>query len=428
MDNPQKFRLLIVAASARPWIHSAEIAGFDVTAFDFFRDWDSRGDGKSCDRSSQVRSRQVPKRTVVRLRDFEDLLLQENLELISGCDLAIVAGGLENKPSIIESLASHVPVLGPDARQLARLSDTVKVLAWLKAMGYQVPESSSQLGVDASPGDWLKKSFRSSSGLGIQRATDEDVGSEVRSHYFQKEVQGENFSGVFISMPQMGKDGGTALVGWTRQLVNEQWCGAGEFRYCGSIGPLPIQESLKAKIETIGRAIAEQYGIVGAWGIDFLVDGSNVWPVDFNIRLTASMEIIDGGNRDTSTPYSSVVDLHVLACLGNLDMQRLRRSTDLTGLESDACFGKSIVFYDGDDPVRITEAVHRQLVFQWRLIGELEPGQIGLADIPNEGELIRPGQPICTILVKQDSHRVVGILKLATDRIRQTLLQLGSGQ
>lgn len=428
MDNPQKFRLLIVAASARAWIHSAEIAGFDVTAFDFFSDWDSRGVGESCGCSSQVSWRENPTRTVVRLECFEDLLLQKNLDLMSGCDYAIFAGGLENNPSIIEALASQVSVLGPDARQHARLSDTVKVLAWLKTMGYQVPESSCRLGAEASPREWLKKSFRSSSGLGIQRATEEDAGSDSRLHYFQREVQGENFSGVFISMPKIGEDGGTALVGWTQQLVNEQWCGAGEFRYCGSIGPLPIQESLKEKIETIGRAIAEQYGIVGAWGIDFLVDGSNAWPVDLNIRLTASMEIIEGGNRDTSAPYRSVVDLHVLACLGNLDMQRLRRSTDLTGLETNACFGKSIVFYDGEDPVRITEAFHRQLVFQWRLIGELEPGQIGVADIPNEGELIRPGQPICTILVKQDSRRVVDILKSATGRIRQTLLQLGSRQ
>lgn len=428
MGNSFNSRILIVAASARPWIRSAEIAGFCVTAFDFFSDWDSRGEGESCGRSSPENSRQVPTRTVVRLECFDDLLLQENLDLISGCDYAIFAGGLENHPSIIEALASHVPVLGPVATQHVRLSDTVKVLAWLKEMGYQVPESSCQLRADASPREWLKKSFRSSSGLGIRRATEKDAGSEGSSHYFQRAVQGESFSGVFISMPQIGEDGGTALVGWTRQLVNEQWCGAGEFRYCGSIGPLPIQESLKEKIETIGRAIAERYEIVGAWGIDFLFDGSNVWPVDFNIRLTASMELFDGGNQDARAPYNSVVDLHVLACLGNLDMRRLKRSIDLTGLESDPCFGKSILFNDGDEPIRITEAVHRQLVFEWRLINELESGQTGVADIPNEGELIKPGQPICTILVQEDSRRVVDILRLATEKIRRSLLQLGSGQ
>ncbi len=428
MGNSFNSRILIIAASARPWIRSAEIAGFCVTAFDFFSDWDSRGGRESCGRSSLESSRQVPTRTVVRLECFEDLLLQENLDLISGCDYAIFAGGLENHPSIIEALASHVLVLGPGATQHARLSDTVKVLAWLKEMGYQVPESSCQLGANASPREWLKKTFRSSSGLGIRRATEKDAGSRGSLHYFQREVQGESFSGVFISMPQIREDGGTVLVGWTRQLVSEQWCNAGEFRYCGSIGPLPIQESLKKKIETIAHAIAERYEIVGAWGIDFLLDGNNAWPVDFNIRLTASMELFDGGNQDARAPYNSVVDLHVLACLGNMDMGRLRRSTDLTGLESDPCFGKSILFYDGDDPIRITEDIHRQLVSEWRLINELEPGQIGVADIPNEGELIKPGQPICTILVKEDYRRVVDVLRLATEKIRRTLLQLGWGK
>ena len=152
---------------------------------------------------------------------------------------------------------------------------------------------------------------------------------------------------------------------------------------------LPIQESLKEKIEMIGRAIAERYEIVGAWGIDFFIRWqATFWPVDFNIRLNGIHGNCLMAATRTQGPRTIVLSISMFSrCLGNLDMRRLKRATDLAGLESDPCFGKSILFNDGDEPIRITEAVHRQLVFEWRLINELESGQIGVADIPNEGRV-----------------------------------------
>lgn len=425
--------MLIVAASARPWIRSAEIAGFDVIAFDFFSDWDSILRGPECVRSFRGGAEVGERRAVGRLKRFEDLLLKSNLELISSCDYAIFAGGLENHPSIIAELASRVSILGPNSSQHARLGDTVEILASLKKMRHQVPVTSYQLTEGNNPSAWLKKSFRSSSGLGIVRATAADVGSESSRHYYQSEVSGESFSAVFVSSAKETETGRTAFVGWTRQLVNEPWCGAGEFRYCGSIGLLPIPEVLRPKIESIGQTIADQYGVVGAWGIDFLVDGTNVWPVDFNIRLTASMEIFDGMQRGSKGPYRSIVDLHVRACLGELNMQRLRQSVnkqsaDWAVTQKETCFGKSIVFYDGTSAVRVTDEFHRNLVSQWRLIGELNTGQTGLADIPREGEWIEPGQPICTILAKESPQQVGDMLKTSANEIRRAVLRLEAAQ
>ncbi|MDB4372421.1 ATP-grasp domain-containing protein [Mariniblastus sp.] len=428
MGKPFKSRLLIVAASARPWIRSAEIAGFCVTAFDFFRDWDSIGEGGWREHSNLTGSDVAQKRTVIRLERFEDLVKQSHFELISKCDYAILAGGIENHPSIIEALASRIPILGPDAFQHDRMSDTVRILSRLKEFGFQVPESSLRLGSNTCPGEWLKKSFRSSSGLGIRQATEDDVGLESNLHYYQKKVSGESFSGFFISVPEEEGGGCTALVGWTRQLVNEQWCAAGEFRYCGSIGPLSIDESLKNKIEAIGQAVADEYGIIGAWGIDFLVDGSNVSPVDFNVRLTASMEIFDARLENSQASHRSVVELHTLACLGQLDLNQFKRSTDMAGLSNEFCFGKSIVFYDGLVPLQITETIHRNLISQWRLISAVRLGEFGVADIPNLGEWIRPGQPICTILANAEPRRVAEVLEVATAKIRRVLSRLESAQ
>ncbi len=421
MGNSFNSRILIVAASARPWIRSAEIAGFHVTAFDFFRDWDSVGVEGQQGSSSRGRLGVTRSRHVGRLERFEDLLNHKNLDLISNCDYAIFAGGVENHPAIIEALAPGVEILGAEGLQLARISDTLKLLTRLEELGYQVPESSSRLEDTADPKKWLKKSFRSSSGLGIRQASEEDVGLEDNSYYFQRKLPGESFSGIFISVPQNKPGVCAALVGWTRQLINEHWCGAGEFRYCGSIGPLSINKTLKTKIEAIGQVVAEEYGITGAWGIDFLVDGSEVWPVDFNIRLTASMELFDGANEDADVPFRSIIELHARACLGKLDMAQLQRSNDQFGFKSDYCLGKSIVFFAGVAPLQITEKVHRKLASQWVLIDDLRPGGFGLADIPNIGEWVKPGQPICTILAKELPHRVEGVLKRVAENLHRTL-------
>ena len=73
--------MLIVAASARPWIRSAEIAGFDVIAFDFFSDWDSILRGPECVRSFRGGAEVGERRAVGRLKRFEDLLLKSNLDM-----------------------------------------------------------------------------------------------------------------------------------------------------------------------------------------------------------------------------------------------------------------------------------------------------------------------------------------------------------
>ena len=420
--------MLIVAASARPWIESAEMAGFCVTAFDFFNDWDS-SEQKS---QRQINSQPIPdvalSRIVCRLERFNDLTKQGNLELISKCDYAILAGGLENHPSLIQALSSLVKILGPDALQHERLSDSVEILARLGKKGFQVPESSYRLGSMIRPGEWLKKSFQSSGGLGIQHATEGDVGLESTTHYYQKKVAGEDFSGVFVSVRQETGRSKTALLGWTRQLIGGQWCAAGEFRYCGSIGPLALDPYLQTKVEEIGRSVGEEYGIIGVWGIDFLVDGKDVIPVDFNIRLTASMEIFDFEKEKSESPSQGMIELHFLACQGHLDVDQIRSPAELAGAERESRFGKTILFYDGVVPVQVTSNAHQNLVSQWSRLGELVLGGFGVADIPRLGDWIKPGQPVCTILVKDEPGKVIESLKIASLKIRRSFVQAATAQ
>ena len=53
--------------------------------------------------------------------------------------------------------------------------------------------------------------------------------------YLQEYVEGESQSAVYC-----GDGKRAALLGVSRQLVGEDWLHAAPFRYCGSIGPLPV--------------------------------------------------------------------------------------------------------------------------------------------------------------------------------------------
>jgi predicted ATP-grasp superfamily ATP-dependent carboligase len=75
--------------------------------------------------------------------------------------------------------------------------------------------------------------------------------------------------------------------------VTQQLLGGLEspFAYRGSIGPWPINSSLAAKLGRLGDAIASGSGLLGWFGVDYVLRDGDPWPVEVNPRYTASVEI-----------------------------------------------------------------------------------------------------------------------------------------
>ena len=90
--------------------------------------------------------------------------------------------------------------------------------------------------------------------------------------------------------------------------------------------------------------------------------------------------------------------------------------------------GKSIVFFDGLLPLEVTKSVQQFLISQSRQLSELEIGEFGVADIPNQGEWVRPGQPFCTLLAREEPHRVAEVLRSATSKVREAFQRFGLAQ
>ena len=98
------------------------------------------------------------------------------------------------------------------------------------------------------------------------------------------------------------------MLAATRQLIGEDWTAARGFRYAGSIGPLVLDKPVHAVWQHVGSTLAAAYGLVGLFGVDAIVDGDRVWPVEVNPRYPASTEIVEQALE------IHAIDDHIAAC------------------------------------------------------------------------------------------------------------------
>jgi predicted ATP-grasp superfamily ATP-dependent carboligase len=138
----------------------------------------------------------------------------------------------------------------------------------------------------------------------------------------------------------------------------------------------------------LAHVVAEEFGVVGVNGIDFVARDGLPFAIEVNPRWTASMELAERA-------YGlSVFVAHAAACaagaLPHFDLVRARRGA--------GAVGKAVVFARRDVTVGDTRA--------W-----LPPGNnvddvdnvdavdaaATVRDIPHPGERIAAGRPVCTV-------------------------------
>jgi predicted ATP-grasp superfamily ATP-dependent carboligase len=164
------------------------------------------------------------------------------------------------------------------------------------------------------------------------------------------------------------------LLGISEQLIGEKAFGCGGFRYCGSIlGPIGSGErdwnDLVDRTGQIVSAIAREFQLVGVNGMDFILKGGVVYPLEINPRYTASMELVERA-------YGiNIFEVHLLACDGQLP------DFELGAQASGEFLGKAILY--APEP----------LVFH-------DPAtwfERGARDLPFDGDRIGRGKPVCTL-------------------------------
>lgn len=365
-------RLIIVGASTRAAAQSAVRSGFRAWCIDQFGDQDLR----ACAEHVEV------------VDDWPDGILKVVPRLPSGT--LVITGAIENAPRILARLRERLPFAGCDVDAMRSVRDPLNLQQILRQAGLSALDVSFKDPLRQSPQTvpvrWLRKPLRSAAGFNIRYHETGGPGLEPASAstndrakppacYYQEFAEGISVSGLFL-----GSGADCRLIGLTRQLVGMAEAGAGDFRYCGSIGPLSTRDLDPRAFELaarIGQVLVEATGCRGLFGCDFLWNSQagTLSVCEVNPRFTAAAELFEHAGS------ARLMRWHLDACQGELP--QVVDETD--SADSPLLCGKLICFAKEPFPAAALAAVQNQIT---------------LADIPVAGSVIPTGHPICTVLAK----------------------------
>jgi predicted ATP-grasp superfamily ATP-dependent carboligase len=387
METPRKNpaatgQVLIVGASARAAAQSALRAGWLPIAIDPFCDEDLRA---SC---QAVRAPHYPRG------------LAEIAKTLPSCPF-IYTGALENHLEELEALARQRPLLGNSASVVRSVRDPLILQKHLAGCPTAMPDMKS-LDEPRPSGEWLLKPYRSGGGIGIQRIKQDTLGQwndspyTSKTHYYQRLVPG-----VAISVLYLADRRRATLVGVTEQLIGCRWAGAKPFWYVGNVGPRIVSPPAMEQLQQVGHMLTCEFGLVGWFGADMILDEDQVWLLEVNPRYTASTEILE---RILNQP---LFPLHVEACQGKNELPPvLPRPLDGT------VHGKAIVYTDlplvvpgSFFPIVSNSTANTPFPM--------------IADVPAADSRIPAGAPICTVFASGKSY--AGVVELLRGKAQDLL-------
>ena len=176
------------------------------------------------------------------------------------------------------------------------------------------------------------------------------------------------------------------------------------FAYRGSVGPWPIEFQERQSLETIGRILAEDFGLRGLIGLDFISAAEGPIPIEINPRYTASTEVLELAMfRPILAEHRRVFEPNAAA-------------NDQSAFKKTRFVGKSIVFAEADG--RFPEDVGDGAALEEIDAFEVPP----LADIPEAGSTFVRGRPVVTVLVESlDLDECQALLRASVRSWRERL-------
>lgn len=385
----------IVGASARALASSAAAAGWRVSAVDLFGDVDLRAVARMVDCVADA-GEAYPASLATALAGLPD-------------GPWCYVGALENHPDLIDAISMDRRLAGNDGRRVRAVRDVARLAAAVRSIGLGFPETFSQPAGIPTDGSYLIKPAASAGGRGI---TPWQGGAPPsQASLWQRRLAGCGVSASFAS-----SSAGSHLMGIVHHHTGLPWCHAGEFAFCAAVRgtaqtPLPgVTAAVVAQFTALGGMLAERFELVGAIGVDAIIDADGrLWVVEVNPRPTSSMELYERATGE------SVAVAHLAGC--GLAVAPFRRSSPPP---QDVAWAKAVVHAPRD--IEITTALAdrcRQLAEAWTAA---DGGWAALADIPAVPQTIRRGAPWLTVFAQAaDPATAFRLLENRTTAIIATL-------
>jgi predicted ATP-grasp superfamily ATP-dependent carboligase len=305
---------------------------------------------------------------------------------------------MENHLNVVDAIAATHPSFGCTPQAMAMTRDPMTLARLPDIDGVQFPAAFTHIPVGVRLLDklrfwrkrrWLVKPYRSAGGTKIHLWDGQSPPGEGR--FLQHFIDGTPMAAAFHS------DGWSCrLLGVTRQIIGDETLGGGGYRYLGSVGPINLNETQREAMRQLGVMLTQRFDLRGLFGVDFIRDKSGVaWPIEINPRYTASMEVIER----TGGPL-------MLAGMKRNRAERAAddaRRADIDGKPQGAVLAKGFVFAQRDG-----KAPDLYELFDRRAV----------ADVPEIGEPVLAGQPVCTLFAwGDDDSQAVARLHEAAGRL-----------
>jgi uncharacterized protein len=367
---------IVVGASARACAQSLLRVGITPIAVDLF-----------CDRDLK----QIARTHICPIESYPQAIpgiIQNQLADVEKNVPVVITGAMENYPDVLRQIEKNRQLWGgsADAVQKARSWDVLRQAC--ETAGGQFVVAQPRYSVDTPreelakvSDDWVMKPVFSSAGHSMHRFDARTSVPEPKPHqkvYFQPWIQLEQALAGPASAQLVACDGRVKLMGVTSQLSGDKNFGARyETQFVGNCY-LPLGKSDEdCALEAVGQALADAAGLTGLFGLDFLpvpqTSGTFQYRIlEVNPRYTAAMELIDQGAGclvfGSGAPVRPTIK------------ERLKKWIS-PGKE----WGKAIVYAKSDCMVPDL----------WASFSESE-----IADVPQPGERVPLGRPICTVLAQ----------------------------
>ena len=342
-------KVLLVGVSTRSMAQSATAAGYEVISLDYFGD----------------RDQPAGARVYALGRDFHLPLTHASLakaahQLAPEADVVIFGSGVENDLALAESCRGYL-ILGNALEAVKKVRGLHLLKEVLSTTKVAVPETRFVGDPLPLTGQWLVKDLSRSGGTGVAWWDGKTVPRQWQ--ILQRWMDGLLYSATFLADGQHA-----VLLGMTRQYAGVPELGATEFAWCGNVAPLFCLE-LEKEILKAAECMTQAFELRGLNGIDFILKDGTPFLLEVNPRFPSSTELLE------RVRGVNAFQLHVEACQGQLPSFQPIFGRRLA-------FGKGILY--ARKTLRIRDASN------WM--------ECDIADVPQDGEKIFKGDPICTIL------------------------------
>lgn len=359
MSIASKPKVIIAAIASRAYVQAAVEAGFDIVAIDAFVDVDTQRLAKDCYLIDLNRN-QLDKDQLIKVLDGLDLQ-----QFVGFC----YGAGFEQTPDVLTQIDKRITVLGNTAKIVSQCKTAKRFFKQCDELSVSYPSVMAMR--PSNPNGWIQKTEGGSGGghikslLNIQANQVNAQVHQAESIYYQKLQLGKSISCLFIA-----SEHGAQVIGFS-----EQWLDSNDdepFRYGGAVSHAGISEQAITRFTNYVVNLAQAIGLVGINSCDAICDGDDVYVLEINPRLSATMDLYAG---------YLLMEKHVAAC---------QHTISASGIElNNACplSNAHQVIY-ANRPLTVKDDI---IWPEW------------VCDLPKIGNYFSVGMPICTVVAEAET-------------------------